>query len=449
VQQLQRPHDVLVVAEELQRLVDLHRQHLRDVLAAVLDATASRCCSGGRGRVSQVTQTSARKCISTCSWPLPSHCAQRPSATWNEKRPGVKPFCLANGVAANSSRIVREGTGVGRRVARRRAADRALVDDDELERRFSPSRQCFAAVPSRSAGTSASMTSDDLPEPDTPVTAVKQPSGTSTSTPCRLCTCTPRSATWPERLRRIAGIGIGSSPRSQLPVRQSPWRDFGRRAAATMRPPREPAPGPMSSTSRRRAPSPRRVRPRARCCRGRAVRAACAAGARCRAGAGRRSVRRARRARRPACCRAAWRAGCAALRRPTASRPSDRASGSRARSRAGTTGGCRVPSARRRRCAARSRSSFSASSSAANASSTVFASSSGKRARHRRAPRAAPAAAVRRGSRARLRTHHGSEALVARVLAVLAVEPLLDLAREALPRHLHAPLAPACRPRPS
>jgi hypothetical protein len=38
VQQLQRPHDVLVVAEEVERFVDLHRQHLRDVLAAVLDA---------------------------------------------------------------------------------------------------------------------------------------------------------------------------------------------------------------------------------------------------------------------------------------------------------------------------------------------------------------------------------------------------------------------------
>ena len=37
MQQLQRPHDLLVVTEELQGFVNVHRQHLRDVLAAVFD----------------------------------------------------------------------------------------------------------------------------------------------------------------------------------------------------------------------------------------------------------------------------------------------------------------------------------------------------------------------------------------------------------------------------
>ncbi len=42
-----------------------------------------------------------------------------------------------------------------------------------------------------SAGYSTSLTSDDLPDPDTPVTATKVPSGTVTSMSRRLCSRAP------------------------------------------------------------------------------------------------------------------------------------------------------------------------------------------------------------------------------------------------------------------
>ena len=79
----------------------------------------------------------------------------------------------------------------------------------------------------------------------------------------------------------------------------------------------------------RRGSCPRRARRPARCCRDRAAASASRAGARCRAGAGRSTARRGCRARRPASCRSASPAGCAAPRRPTASPRCDRATGSR------------------------------------------------------------------------------------------------------------------------
>ena len=60
----------------------------------------------------------------------------------------------------------------------------------------------------------------------------------------------------------------------------------------------------------------------------------------CRAGAGRWSARRGRRARRSGRCRSGWPGGCAATRRRTASAPAGSASGSRGRRRPGTAGGC-------------------------------------------------------------------------------------------------------------
>ena len=65
------------------------------------------------------------------------------------------------------------------------------------------------------------MTSVDLPEPDTPVTAVKTPSGMSTSTPLRLCWEAPSIRTWPLGLRRSAGISIRRVPLRNWPVSDS------------------------------------------------------------------------------------------------------------------------------------------------------------------------------------------------------------------------------------
>ena len=96
-----------------------------------------------------------------------------------------------------------------------------------------------------------SLTRVDFPDPDTPVTAMKQPSGNATSTFFRLCSLAPFTTTSRagEGRRRIAGTGI-----CRRPVRYAPVTDSGlaRRSstvpATTTRPPCSPAPGPMSTT---------------------------------------------------------------------------------------------------------------------------------------------------------------------------------------------------------
>ena len=77
-------------------------------------------------------------------------------------------------------------------------------------------------------------------------------------------------------------------------------------------------PGPCRPDGRRRGSLPRRARPPAPCCRGRAGGSASSAAGRCRAGAGRSTARPAHRARRSGPSRSARRAGCAGSRRPTA-----------------------------------------------------------------------------------------------------------------------------------
>ena len=65
-----------------------------------------------------------------------------------------------------------------------------------------------------SAAYRMSLTSVDLPDPDTPVTAMKQPSGNATSTPRRLCSAAPLTTTSLafDRFRRVAGSGMASRP---------------------------------------------------------------------------------------------------------------------------------------------------------------------------------------------------------------------------------------------
>ena len=89
----------------------------------------------------------------------------------------------------------------------------------------------------------------------------------------------------------------------------------------------------------------------------------------CPAGAGRSTARRARRARRSGSTRSAWRAGCAALRRPTASRRCARASGIRRRRRRGNAGGSRI--SRRIRLAISASRSVSSSASKTRTASEI------------------------------------------------------------------------------
>jgi hypothetical protein len=58
-----------------------------------------------------------------------------------------------------------------------------------------------------------SLTSVDFPDPDTPVTAIMQPSGKVTSMSDRLFSLAPRTTTlWPVPGRRRSGNGILRRP---------------------------------------------------------------------------------------------------------------------------------------------------------------------------------------------------------------------------------------------
>ena len=75
-----------------------------------------------------------------------------------------------------------------------------------------------------------SLTRVDLPEPETPVTATKQPSGNATSMSRRLCSRAPRTTICsPEPRRRLSGTRIEVSPVRYWPVREA----FSARRPAT------------------------------------------------------------------------------------------------------------------------------------------------------------------------------------------------------------------------
>ena len=94
-----------------------------------------------------------------------------------------------------------------------------------------------------------SLTSVDFPDPDTPVTAIRQPSGNATSTFFRLCSLPPdHHLTRPGPLAPGAGTGMLIRP-----VRYAPVSDSGLAISSdtgpdtTMLPPCSPAPGPIST----------------------------------------------------------------------------------------------------------------------------------------------------------------------------------------------------------
>ncbi|MNS88879.1 hypothetical protein D3C72_1228710 [compost metagenome] len=66
-----------------------------------------------------------------------------------------------------------------------------------------------------SAGYSTSCTRVDLPEPDTPVTQTRRPSGSSTETFFRLCALTPSSSR--RGVFAATGMGRGASTRWRPP----------------------------------------------------------------------------------------------------------------------------------------------------------------------------------------------------------------------------------------
>src|ERR671910_2240329 len=95
-----------------------------------------------------------------------------------------------------------------------------------------------------------SLTSVDLPDPDTPVTATKHPSGNDTSMFLRLFCRAPRTVRHlPPGGRRHAGTGIDRLPDRYCPVIDRPLRSSCFTLPEwTISPPCSPAPGPMSTT---------------------------------------------------------------------------------------------------------------------------------------------------------------------------------------------------------
>ena len=95
-----------------------------------------------------------------------------------------------------------------------------------------------------------SLTRVDLPEPDTPVIAVKVPSGIFTFIPFRVCA----RGVWmvtnlPFDLRRTGGGSMRSTPARKRPVSDSGFAITSSGVpTATTCPPSSPAPGPRSTT---------------------------------------------------------------------------------------------------------------------------------------------------------------------------------------------------------
>lgn len=99
---------------------------------------------------------------------------------------------------------------------------------------------------SRSAVAFSALSSEDLPDPATPVTAVRTPVGRSTSIPARLFSSAPRISNHPDGSR---GSSLSSTPSARLsPVRVPAPRSLSTLPSNTTWPPSVPAPGPISMT---------------------------------------------------------------------------------------------------------------------------------------------------------------------------------------------------------
>ena len=101
------------------------------------------------------------------------------------------------------------------------------------------------------AGSRVSLTSEDLPDPDTPVTQVISPSGNLTSRSLRLLALAPSMISVRSGCggRRIAGTGMLRKPLKYCPVSEAGSRLIASGGpCATTWPPCAPAPGPRSTT---------------------------------------------------------------------------------------------------------------------------------------------------------------------------------------------------------
>ena len=202
-----------------------------------------------------------------------------------------------------------------------------------------------------------SLTSVDLPEPDTPVTqrehAERDAHVDVLEVVLRGALDLDVARRAPALLRDLDAPRAGQELAGQRPL---DLRDL-RRGALGHRPRRRarPRPGRGRAGGRPPASCPRRARRRSPCCRGRAGARASRSASRCRAGAGRSTARRGCRARPPARSRSGSPGGCAAPRRPRASPRRAPSRGSRRRRCRGSAAARRSRAGSAARCGARSR----------------------------------------------------------------------------------------------
>ena len=202
VERLQPPADLRDVLEELDGLLDRHVEHVGDRLALEADVERLAVVALAVALLARHVDVGQEVHLDL----------DLPVAAADLAAPALDVEREAPGLVAARPRLLRLGEQVAddveearvrRRVRARRAADRRLVDlDDLVELRRAPAPPCArpAAVRARcrrlaTALNSTSLTSVDLPEPDTPVTHVSTPSGTLTSTDLRLCCVAPRIST--------------------------------------------------------------------------------------------------------------------------------------------------------------------------------------------------------------------------------------------------------------
>ena len=202
VERLQAPADLRDVLEEDDGLLDGHVEHVGDRLA--LEADVERllvvalavALLARHVDVGQEVHLDLDLPVAAADLAAPALDVEREAPRLVAARPRL--LGLGEQVADDV-----EEARVGRRVRARRAPDRRLVDlDDLVELRRARAPRC--ARPGRwrarcrrlaTALNRTSLTSVDLPEPDTPVTHVSTPSGTLTSSDLRLCCLAPRIST--------------------------------------------------------------------------------------------------------------------------------------------------------------------------------------------------------------------------------------------------------------
>ncbi len=260
-------------------------------------------------QVGQVSETSARNCISMVSEPSPEQASHRPSATLNEKCPGVSPRASASGSLAEDARARdprRRCTWPGCRArcaragpGRRAAARRCPRSRGSPGTRPAPRRRGSRA-PAPAPRKSTSSTSVLLPDPLGPVTATTTPSGHVDGDVAEVVRLGPVDGDLAERALARLDL-LREQPRGRHCGRRP--RPRARRARRRRRAPlRAPRPGRARPRDRTRRARWARARSPAPCCPRRRARASPGPAAGRRSGASPPWARRGRRARPSATC---------------------------------------------------------------------------------------------------------------------------------------------------